>query len=204
MRVARAAVIDDEGEVLDLIEQILREEGLSVSRFTRAEDLLDNLPEESFDVIISDLILPGLSGLELLDMLHSMNVDTPFVLITGYASLDTAIQAVNRGAFHYIKKPFTIDEIRLVVDRLRQRQNLLDEVLSLKEQVSRLQALLDGKAKEAASETPPEIPRMASNAGYDINKLADTIKHLGSLRAEGIISDEEFGEYKGRLLKRII
>jgi len=204
MRVARAAVIDDEGEVLDLIEQILREEGLSVSRFTRAEDLLDILPEESFDVIISDLILPGLSGLELLDMLHSMNVDTPFVLITGYASLDTAIQAVNRGAFHYIKKPFTIDEIRLVVDRLRQRQDLLDEVLSLKEQVSRLQALLDGKAKEAASETPPEIPRMASNAGYDINKLADTIKHLGSLRAEGIISDEEFGEYKGRLLKRII
>lgn len=197
-------MIDDEGEVLDLIEQILREEGLSVSRFTRAEDLLDILPEESFDVIISDLILPGLSGLELLDMLHSMNVDTPFVLITGYASLDTAIQAVNRGAFHYIKKPFTIDEIRLVVDRLRQRQDLLDEVLSLKEQVSRLQALLDGKAKEAASETPPEIPRMASNAGYDINKLADTIKHLGSLRAEGIISDEEFGEYKGRLLKRII
>jgi len=197
-------VIDDEGEVLDLIEQILREEGLSVSRFTRAEDLLDILPEESFDVIISDLILPGLSGLELLDMLHSMNVDTPFVLITGYASLDTAIQAVNRGAFHYIKKPFTIDEIRLVVDRLRQRQDLLDEVLSLKEQVSRLQALLDGKAKEAASETPPEIPRMASNTGYDINKLADTIKHLGSLRAEGIISDEEFGEYKGRLLKRII
>lgn len=204
MRVARAAVIDDEGEVLDLIEQILREEGLSVKRFTRAEELLDNLPEEAFDVIISDLILPGLSGLELLDRLHSMNVDSPFVLITGYASLDTAIQAVNRGAFHYIKKPFTIDEIRLVISRLRQRQDLLEEVLGLKEQISRLQALLDGKAEKDVGEILPEIPRMASSGGYDINKLADTIKHLGSLRAEGIISDEEFGEYKGRLLKRIV
>ena len=197
-------MIDDEGEVLDLIEQILREEGLSVRRFTRAEELLDSLPEASFDVIISDLILPGLSGLELLDMLHSMNVDTPFVLITGYASLDTAIQAVNRGAFYYIKKPFTIEEIRLVVSRLRQRQDLLEEVLSLKQQISRLQAMLDGKAEKQASETTPEIPRMASSGGYDINKLADTIKHLGTLRAEGIISDEEFGEYKGRLLKRIV
>ena len=204
MRVSRAAVIDDEAEVLDLIEQILREEGLSVKRFTRAEELLDNLPEETFDVIISDLILPGLSGLELLDMLHSMNLDTPFVLITGYASLDTAIQAVNRGAFHYIKKPFTIDEIRLVISRLRQRQDLLDEVLNLKQQISRLQTLLDGKAERDVPETPTEIPRMTSSGGYDINKLADGIKHLGSLRAEGIISDEEFGEYKGRLLKRIV
>ena len=197
-------MIDDEGEVLDLIEQILKEEGLSVRRFARAEELLDNLPEESFDIIISDLILPGLSGLELLDMLHSMNVDTPFVLITGYASLDTAIQAVNRGAFHYIKKPFTIDEIRLVVSRLRQRQDLLEEVLNLKEQINRLQSLLDGKAERETDKTLPEIPRVISSGGYDINKLADTIKHLGSLRAEGIISDEEFGEYKGRLLKRII
>ncbi|HQP31350.1 MAG TPA: response regulator [Deltaproteobacteria bacterium] len=197
-------MIDDEGEVLDLIEQILREEGLSVKRFSRAEELLDSLPEESFDVIISDLILPGLSGLELLDMLHSMNIETPFVLITGYASLDTAIQAVNRGAFYYIKKPFTIEEIRLVVSRLRQRQDLLEEVLSLKQQVSRLQAMLDGKTEKDLGEAAPEIPRMASGGGYDINKLADTIKHLGSLRAEGIISDEEFGEYKGRLLKRIV
>ena len=197
-------MIDDEAEVLDLIEQILKEEGLSVRRFTRAEELLDSLPEEAFDVIISDLILPGLSGLELLDRLHSMNIETPFVLITGYASLDTAIQAVNRGAFHYIKKPFTIEEIRLVISRLRQRQDLLEEVLSLKEQISRLQTLLDGKTEQDAGELPPEIPRMVSSGGYDINKLADTIKYLGSLRAEGIISDEEFGEYKGRLLKRIV
>jgi DNA-binding NtrC family response regulator len=204
MRVARAAVIDDEGEVLDLIEQILKEEGLCVRRFSRAEDLLEDLPEQAFDVIISDLILPGLSGLELLEMLHSMNIDTPFVLITGYASLDTAIQAVNRGAFYYIKKPFTIEEIRLVINRLRQRQDLLEEVKVLKEQISRMQALLAGKAEEGIPDSPSEIPRMVTTSGYDLNKLADTIKHLGALRADGIITDEEFGAYKGKLLKRIV
>jgi DNA-binding NtrC family response regulator len=204
MRVTTAAVVDDESEVLDLIEQILKEEGLSVSRFNRAEEILDILPEQEFDVIISDLVLPGISGLDLLDMLHSMGIETPFVLITGYASLDTAIQAVNRGAFSYIKKPFTIEELRLVINRLWQRQDLLEEVRSLREQIVRLQSILDGKPEKAIEETPRQSAKIPLPSGYDMNKLVGTIKHLGTLRTEGIISDEEFGEYKGRLLKRIV
>lgn len=203
MKVARAVVIDDETEVIDLIEQILKEEGLSVKRCSRAEELLDSLPGESFDLIICDLILPGISGLDLLDMLHSMGIETPFVLITGYASLDTAIQAVNRGAFHYIKKPFTIEEIRLVINRLRQRQDLLEEVVALKEQVSRLQELLEKKIIGAV-EAPPEALILTRHGVADMGKFVDTMKNLGTLRDEGLISDEEFGEYKGRLLKRIV
>src|SRR5208283_1285027 len=113
----RAAIVDDEDEILDLIEQILIEEGLKSKRFHKAEDLLVISEKESFDIIISDLMLPGITGLELLDRLHKKGITTPFVLITGYASLDTAIEAVNRGAFSYIKKPFNIEEIRIVVDR---------------------------------------------------------------------------------------
>lgn len=204
MRVARAVVIDDEAEVIDLIEQILKEEGLSVKRCSRAEELLDALPEQSFDVIISDLNLPGISGLDLLDMLHSMDIDTPFVLITGYASLDTAIQAVNRGAFHYIKKPFTIEEIRLAIKRLRQRQDALEEVRTLKEQIGRLQAMLDEKIEAVAAPLPAGAAKLALPGRYDMDKFVDTMKHLGTLRAEGIMTDEEFGVYKGRILKRIV
>ena len=182
MRLTRAAIVDDDNAVLDLIEQILKEEGLKVVREHQAETLLEILPEKKVDLIISDLVLPGISGLDLLQELHIRGYDIPFVLITGYASLDSAIKAINRGAFYYIKKPFNIDEIRFVISRLRQRQGLLENYTS-KMPTHSLDHFLRGR--------------------YELEKVFSAIEHLGRLKAEGLITDDEFGEYKGRLLKRI-
>jgi DNA-binding NtrC family response regulator len=198
-----AAIVDDEDEILDLIEQILTEEGLRTRRFHKAEELLDVVEKESFDLIISDLMLPGLTGLDLLDRLHRKGITTPFVLITGYASLDTAIEAVNRGAFSYIKKPFNIEEIRFVVTRLRQRQDLMEEIIQLKRQVEYLQSKL---SKEVAEEFPNVAlpPVMTALQGpNDMSKAFSAIEYLGRLKTEGLLTEREFGEYKGRILKRI-
>ncbi len=198
-----AAIVDDEDEILDLIEHILTEDGLSVKRFNRAEDLLEVADRESFDLVISDLMLPGLTGLELLDRLHGKGISTPFVLITGYASLDTAIQAVNRGAFSYIKKPFNIEEIRFVVKRLRQRQDLIEEITQLKQQVDYLQSQL---SKEAGGDLQGRTlpPVMTSLQGpNDMSKAFAAIEYLGRLKTEGLLTEVEFGEYKGRILKGI-
>ncbi len=200
----RAAIIDDEDEVLDLIEQILKEEGLDTKRFNTAEDLQAVLGKSSFDIIISDLILPGISGLDLLDDVNSRGIDTPFVLITGYASLDSAIEAVNRGAFYYIKKPFNIEEIRFVISRLRQRREVMHEMERLENQVRTLQARLETEVKEALENIPLSAPAMPFQAGYDVNKVFSAIEYLGRLRTDGLISDKEFGEYKGKILKRIM
>lgn len=198
-----AAIVDDEDEILDLIEQILTEEGLRVKRFNRAEDLLEVADMESFDLVISDLMLPGLTGLELLDRLHGKGISTPFVLITGYASLDTAIQAVNRGAFSYIKKPFNIEEIRFVVKRLRQRQDLFEEIAKLKRQVDYLQTQLSNEAGSDLQGTALP-PVMTSLQGpNDMSKAFAAIEYLGRLKTEGLLTEIEFGEYKGRILKRI-
>jgi len=198
-----AAIVDDEDEILDLIEQILTEEGLRVKRFNRAEDLLEVADRESFDLVISDLMLPGLTGLELLDRLHGKGISTPFVLITGYASLDTAIQAVNRGAFSYIKKPFNIEEIRFVVKRLRQRQDLFEEIAKLKRQVDYLQTQLSNEAGSDLQGTALP-PVMTSLQGpNDMSKAFAAIEYLGRLKTEGLLTEIEFGEYKGRILKRI-
>jgi DNA-binding NtrC family response regulator len=198
-----AAIVDDEDEILDLIEQILTEEGLRTRRFHKAEELLEVVEKESFDIIISDLMLPGLTGLDLLDRLHRKGIPTPFVLITGYASLDTAIEAVNRGAFSYIKKPFNIEEIRFVVTRLRQRQDLMEEIIQLKRQVEYLQSKL---SKEMADEFPNKAlpPVMSALQGpNDMSKAFSAIEYLGRLKTEGLLTEREFGEYKGRILKRI-
>jgi DNA-binding NtrC family response regulator len=199
-----AALVDDDEEVLDLIEQILKEEGLRTWRFHQAEDLLEALESTSFDIIISDLMLPGITGLELLDRLNRKRITTPFVLITGYASLDSAIESVNRGAFSYIKKPFNIEEIRFVINRLRQRQDHLEEIARLKRQVTMLQSKLSKEMGEDFQNIslPPLMPPL--QAAGELSKAFAAIEYLGRLKSDGLITEHEFGEYKGKILKRIV
>ncbi len=196
-----AAIVDDDEEVLDLIEQILKEEGVSTQRFIQAETLLETAERKTFDIIISDLMLPGMTGLELLDRLQQKGIDIPFVLITGYASLDSAIEAVNRGAFSYIKKPFNLNEIRIVISRLKQRRDLLDEIADLKRQVDFLQKQVS-TTQSVQSLSPQPMPGPVQNSA-DLSKAFSAIEYLGRLKADGLITENEFGEYKGRILKRI-
>ncbi|OPZ60862.1 MAG: Nitrogen assimilation regulatory protein [Deltaproteobacteria bacterium ADurb.Bin510] len=202
MRIKHAAIVDDDNEVLDLIEQILTEEGLTVSRYNRGEALLEDLTRHDFDVIISDLMLEGMSGLDLLDKLHEWGHDIPFVLITGYASLDSAIQAVNRGAFYYIKKPFNIDEIRFIIAKLEQQAGILAEIRKLKEEVGQLKVRLE--PPEELVDVPRQPGKASPYENYDTSKVLAIIEHLDQMKAEGQISEKEFGEYRGKLLKRII
>ncbi len=200
----RAAVIDDDAGILDLIEQILREEGIDTKRYLRGEDFLPNLDKYDFDIIISDLVLPGISGLDLLDELKSRGKDTPVVIMTGYASLDSAINAVNRGAFYYIKKPFNIEEIRFVINRLRQRQDMMKEMEALKKQVKLLQTELGKEKREEAENFIPSSPLSLFQGSNDVTKALSAIEYLERLKSGGIISEKEFGEFKGKLLKRIV
>lgn len=204
MEPVRAAIVDDEDEVLDLIEQILKEEGIRTKRFHAAEDLLEVIEKHTFDIIISDLMLPGISGLELLEELNLRMLITPFVLMTGYASLDSAIEAVNKGAFYYIKKPFNIEEIRFVIKRLRQRQDLIEEIDRLKAQIDSLQAKLKKDMTEPLQDFPEPIGTIPFRGPADLGKALSAIEYLGRLKTDGLISDKEFGEYKGKILKRIV
>ncbi len=202
----RAAVIDDDAGILDLIEQILREEGLDTNRYQQVEELLDQLEGYDFDLIISDLMLPGMSGLDLLDELAARRKEIPVVIITGYASLDSAIEAVNRGAFSYIKKPFTIEEIRFIITRLRQRREHVKEMNALKDQVRMLTEKLvkEGQAGSQGAIAATIQPFSLFQESTDVNKALSAIEYLGRLKSGGIISEKEFGEYKGRILKRIV
>jgi DNA-binding NtrC family response regulator len=202
----RAAIIDDDAEILDLIEQILREEGLDTNRYYQAEEFLPHLEGYDFDIIISDLMLPGMTGLELLDELNSRSKEVPVVIITGYASLDSAIEAVNRGAFYYIKKPFNIEEIRLIVNRLRQRRETMKEMDALKDKVRVLtdKLMREGDDRGQGTTAAAIPPFSLFQESTDVNKALSAIEYLGRLKSSGFISEKEFGEYKGKILKRIV
>ncbi len=108
----RVLVVDDEPDTRDLIWDILSDEGYEVDLCANGEQALTTLERKQFDLILADIKMPGMSGMELLTKVHAIAPDAKVILMTAYASLDTAIQAVREQAFDYLKKPFDLDQFR--------------------------------------------------------------------------------------------
>ncbi len=114
---ARVCVIDDKDVMRDSLTDILRGHGHEVASYAEPRHALAEIPGSRVDAIVSDLKMPGMDGIELLRALRSRGVETPFVLMTAYASVPTAVEAMKSGALDYIQKPFDADQISIVVDR---------------------------------------------------------------------------------------
>jgi len=117
----KVLVVDDEQVVLDGVGRHLRRDGYEVRTALNAADALALLTDEGADVLISDLMMPGMDGLQLLDRISKLAAPPPVIMITGYATMRTALQALRKGAFDYIAKPFTRAELLGVVARASRR-----------------------------------------------------------------------------------
>lgn len=136
----RILVVDDEASILKAIRAILSDVGCSVEICTEAESALVMLEREAFDVIISDIRMPGMSGIELLALIHQQNPETPVILISGYADMETAVAAVKEHAFDFIVKPFDPEHIvcsvrkafgyKRLLDMEREYKGLLEETVA--------------------------------------------------------------------------
>ena len=114
---ARVSIVDDKDVMRDSLTDILSAQGHEVVAYSDPNRALTEITSSRFEVIVSDLKMPGMDGIELLRALQSRGVETPFVLMTAYASVSTAVEALKLGAFDYIQKPFEADQIALVVER---------------------------------------------------------------------------------------
>lgn len=120
----RILVVDDEVGVRDLLADFLNSLGYEVVCATNGREGLQAYAEDRFDVVISDLKMSPMDGLELLNAIKKVNPDAIFIMITGYPSIETAMDAVKKGASDYISKPFHIDEIRLKIERTLMERTL--------------------------------------------------------------------------------
>ena len=109
-------VVDDERSMRDFLKILLQKEGYAVVTAHNGENALECLAGQEFDLIISDIRMPGMGGLELLGAVKEQNPDLPVIMITAFASPDDAVQAMKNGAFDYISKPFNVDEIKSVIE----------------------------------------------------------------------------------------
>lgn len=133
---AKILVVDDEESMCRFMEIMLSKEGYLVDTATNGRSGVDFLKQSEYDLVIADLNMPEMTGIELLKEVKSFKQKQDFIVMTAYATVDTAIEAMKQGAVDYITKPFKVDEIKLVIEKSINRKNLIEENKKLKQQLN--------------------------------------------------------------------
>jgi two-component system response regulator AtoC len=133
------AVVDDEVIVQRRLQTALEKDGHSVKAYGSGEDFLRDLDLGNFDLVFLDVVLPGMGGMEVLQQAKTRQPETEFILITGHASIDAAIGAIKKGAFHYVAKPLKLEEIRNLTRRALEHKLLVIENRQLKARLEPLE-----------------------------------------------------------------
>ncbi len=132
----RALIVDDEPDMGNLMDAGLRAIGIDTRVSTAPAEALALVATEEFDVVLTDLQMPGMSGLELCERIVAQRPDIPVVVVTGHGTLEAAIGAIRAGAYDFVQKPIKIEALQLTVERALRHHALADEVRRLREQVS--------------------------------------------------------------------
>lgn len=131
---ARVLVVEDEDVIRALLEETLRDEGFRVEGVSTGEEALKRLESSLYDVVLLDLNLPGIHGLNVLSAAPSSQTDAQFIVMTAFGSVDTAVDAMKLGAFDYLNKPFRTAELLLTLRRAVEEKELRREVARLRTQ----------------------------------------------------------------------
>ena len=128
-------VIDDEEIMREILETLLTREGYEVKLASSGEAGLDLARSRPFDAAIVDIMMPGIGGIATLDELRRIDEDLAVIIITAFASIESAISAMKSGAFDYITKPFKNDEVLVVIRNAMERRRLVHENRNLRQNI---------------------------------------------------------------------
>ena len=212
-------IIDDEPITLKQLRRILEKEGYQVSAFSNPQRALKHIEETPCHLVISDVRMPTMDGLELMTRIKARFPDTEVILITGYASVDAAVEATKEGAFYYLEKPFTPDQVR---ERVKQAMKLccarksVSEFASASPRDSKVPVIIgeSSKIREVVSIiqqiAPTDCNVMITGDSGSGKELVARAIHAASKRATGpflafncgalsesLIDNELFGHEKG-------
>ena len=171
-------VVDDEESLRHMLVVLLKREGYHATAVASGEQALLELAARSYDVVLSDIRMPKLGGLELVDEIHKREIETTVILMTAFGSVDVAIEAMKRGAYDYISKPFRPDEVVLILKKAEERERLRRENASLK------QAL----AERHRSESAGPAGMIASSA--PMQEILRTVRKIAEYKTTVLITGE--------------
>lgn len=130
-------IIDDERGIRRALKEILEFEGFEIEEAEDGKQGLEKMRDQLYDVVFCDIKMPGMDGMEVLEAMEKENIDAPVIMISGHGNIDTAVQAIKKGAFDFIEKPLDLNRILVTVRNAGDRASLVQETKSLKSTVKK-------------------------------------------------------------------
>lgn len=215
----RILIVDDEPDICRALEFLLKGEDYAVSSAASGEAAIEKLKTESFDVVLTDMKMGRVDGMQVLEKAKDIIPDTPVIMMTAFASVESAIEAMKKGAADYVVKPFLNEEIKLTLKRALEQKRIIKENIALKQQISQRMTCKDFVANSESMlkilESIEKVIPTKSNifllgeSGTGKGLLAELI-HCNSPRRdkpfisincsaipEGLLESELFGYKKG-------
>jgi DNA-binding response OmpR family regulator len=212
-RKIKILIIDDEKAVADILKDFLSDKERSVDICYDGLAGIQSIQINFYDLIIVDLVMPKVGGLDILRYAKKTNPHVLVIIITGHASLETAVMAIKEGAYDYIRKPCKLEEIRIVVE------NAIDKIKLYRENRELIKKLQDAynelmvyKQERDDDKKNPSINFFSSNTSglhylYNnssfSNNYIDKLQALSCLKDNGNLTEDEFKSFKRSLLKMI-
>lgn len=206
-------IVDDEKAVADILKDCISDKERSVDVCYDGLEGIDHIQNNFYDLIIVDLMMPKVGGLDVLKYAKKANPDVLVIIITGYASLETAIMAVKEGAYDYIRKPCKLEEIRIAVNNaidkikmFRENRGLLKEIKDAYHELMLLKKEKKADKKISSinffSSNMPSLHYLYNNNSSS-NNTVDKLQALSSLKESGSLTESEFKTLKHNLLKSL-